>query len=274
MISTARILSIEDEASIREALAVYLEDSGFEVIQAEDGRSGLQYFHDQAPDLVLCDLRMPQMDGLEVLENITRLSPQTPIIIVSGMGEVGDAIEALKLGAWDYVTKPIQDMAVLEHAINKALERANLQQTNQQYREQLERTNNQLNLSLQQFREDEAAGRHIQFQLLPENNLQLDGYSFERALYTSTQLSGDFVDYFPIDNQRIGFYMADVSGHGISSALVTLLLMNQMQRYIELYRNGQNDTILHPARILDQLNQYFYQAQLNKYLTMFYGVLS
>ena len=269
-----RILTIEDHDSIREAITVYLEDSGFEVLQAADGRAGLECFRTDAPDLVLCDLRMPEMDGLEVLESITRESPETPVLIVSGMGEVGDAIEALKLGAWDYVTKPIQDMAVLEHAINNALERARLQQHNRLYREQLERTNSQLNQSLQQFQDDEAAGRHIQSQLLPQNHVQVGGFEFERELFPSTQLSGDFVDYFVIDDRRMGFYMADVSGHGTSSALVTLLLKSEMQRFVEMCHCDLDDVIMHPAKVLEKLNQYLIQAQLKKYLTIFYGVLS
>ncbi|MCG8427040.1 MAG: SpoIIE family protein phosphatase [Chromatiales bacterium] len=269
-----RILSIEDDQAIREAIAIYLEDSGYEVLQAGDGRSGLELFEQETPDLVLCDLRMPTMDGLEVLEQLTKQSPETPVLIVSGMGDVGDAIQALKLGAWDYVTKPIHDMAVLEHAIDKALERAKLQRINRLYREHLERINEQLSQSLQQFHEDEAAGRHIQFQLLPENKEKIGGYIFERALYTSTLLSGDFVDYFTIDEQQLGFYMADVSGHGISSALVTLLLKNQMRRFVELYRSGQDDAIIHPARTLERLNLYLQKAQLKKYLTIFYGVLT
>lgn len=131
------ILAIEDEPVVRESIAAYLEDSGFDVLQAIDGRSGLDTYHRQCPDLVLVDLRMPQVDGLEVLATICKETPETPVIVVSGTGELKDAIKAIRLGAWDFITKPIPDMAVLENAIRKALERAHLLVENRRQREHL-----------------------------------------------------------------------------------------------------------------------------------------
>lgn len=135
---TRKVLTVDDDEFVREILAAYLEDSGFEVLQAENGRLGLETFRSEKPDLVMLDLRMPEMDGLEVLGHITKESPDTPVILVSGMGTIGDAIKALKLGAWDYIAKPIHDMGVLEHAVNKALERAQFIEQRKKYREQLE----------------------------------------------------------------------------------------------------------------------------------------
>ncbi len=134
----ARILTIDDEDIIRESIEAYLEDSGYEVVQAGNGRLGLEVFNREQPDLVLVDLRMPEVDGLDVLAKVTSISPLTPIIVVSGTGVLQDAIEALRLGAWDYVTKPIQDMAVLEYAVDRALERADLLRRKESYNEELE----------------------------------------------------------------------------------------------------------------------------------------
>jgi len=133
-----RILTIEDDDFVREIIVAFLEDAGFTVLQAANGRDGLEMFRREKPDLVLLDLRMPEMDGLEVLSHVTRDAPDTPAIVVSGMGTIGDAIKALRLGAWDYISKPIHDMAVLEHGINKALERAELIRVNRLYHEHLE----------------------------------------------------------------------------------------------------------------------------------------
>lgn len=268
-----KILTIDDEQGIREIIATYLEDSGFQVIEAENGRIGIELCRRERPDLVLCDLRMPEVDGLEVLAVLTEELPETPIIVVSGMGGVSDAIEALKLGAWDYVTKPIEDMAALEHAIDQALERAHLLQENRQYREHLETVNAQLKQSLQQLQEDETSGRRIQFQLLPQDNIRHGSYQFSRHLWTSLYLSGDFVDYFAIDANHVGFYIADVSGHGVSSAFVTILLRSYMNRYLESYWRDNDDAILRPAEILKRINRDVLQGRLEKYLTMFYGVI-
>jgi len=132
------VLIIDDETAVLDTIAAYLEDSGFATLQATDGRSGLELFNKNAPDIVLVDLRMPEIDGLDVLDTICREAPGLPVIVVSGTGVVRDAIEALHLGAWDFITKPIQDMAVLEYAIQRSLERANLLRENKRYREHLE----------------------------------------------------------------------------------------------------------------------------------------
>jgi putative two-component system response regulator len=133
-----RILVVEDDVLMRMSLVTFLQDNGYHVLQAKDGQEGLDVFRRQAPDLVLLDLRMPKLDGLDVLEAITKESPEIPVIIVSGAGSVNDAIKTLKLGAWDYITKPIVDLALLEHAINKSLERAELIQENRRYQNYLE----------------------------------------------------------------------------------------------------------------------------------------
>ena len=269
----ARILTIDDEDLVREILTAYLEDSGFEVIQASDGQTGIELIGRELPDLVLCDLRMPGMDGLQVLAAVTRDFPELPILVVSGLGGMSDAIQALKLGAWDYVTKPIEDMAVLEHAINHALERARLRRENREHREHLEVVNEQLRQTLRRLQEDEAAARRIQFQLLPENNKQYRNYRFSRHLLTSQYLSGDFVDYFAIDGDHLGFYIADVSGHGVSSAFITVMLKSYMGRYRELHRQNRDKGILNPAETLSRLNREIFGCRMEKYLTMFYGVI-
>jgi len=269
----ARILTIDDEASIRNTIVAYLEDSGFEMIEAENGRDGIEQCRRQKPDLVLCDLRMPEVDGLEVLATVGEEFPEMPFIVVSGMGGLGDAIEALKLGAWDYITKPIQDMAVLEHAIKISLERSRLLQQNEEYKKHLEAVNSRLKESLQQLQDDEEAGRKMQFQLLPENNALIHQCEYSRRLMPSMYLSGDFVDYFQIDDHRAGFYMADVSGHGVSSAFVTVLLKSYMSGYLEDFWQKKDDVILNPERVLTGLNQTLLENHLDKYLTMFYCII-
>ena len=92
---TTRILMIDDEQLVLEVFTAFLEDSGFEVLQANDGQTGIELIRQEQPDLVLCDLRMPGMDGLNVLATVTREYPELPILVVSGLGGMGDAIQAL-----------------------------------------------------------------------------------------------------------------------------------------------------------------------------------
>ncbi|BBO69622.1 hypothetical protein DSCA_35520 [Desulfosarcina alkanivorans] len=133
-----RVLIIDDEEIVRDSVSTYLEDSGFVVYQAGDGRDGLSRFYEVTPDVVLLDLRMPRMDGLEVLAAIAGQLDRIPVIVVTGAGVLQDAVAALRLGAFDFVTKPIVDMAVLEHAIRRALEHTRLLEENRRYQAHLE----------------------------------------------------------------------------------------------------------------------------------------
>ncbi len=273
MATPAKILTIEDEPPIRNGIVAYLEDSGFTMLEANDGPTGLDIFRHERPDVVLCDLRLPGMDGLEVLSTITVESPETPVIVVSGVSLLNYAVQALKRGAWDYVTKPIQDMAVLESAVRRVIEHADLLRQNREYREHLERLNSELTQTLKQLQEDEEAGRRIQFQLLPEDNCSFGNYTFRRRLYPSMYLSGDFVDYFPIDDRHIGFYMADVSGHGAASAFVTVMLNTLMVQYRDALWQSKDATIMHPEQTLQRLNRDLCRQNLDKHLTLFYGII-
>lgn len=274
MAKDATILILDDDSATRELLRAYLERSNFQVVEAEYGQTGIEHCRRFQPDLVLCDLRLPDIDGFDVLATIIRELPETPVIVISVINQLSEARKAFMLGASDYLTKPIKNFAVLEHSIRQALERARLLKQNREYQEYLETTNQRLEQSLQQLEEDEEAGRRLQFQLLPRNRKAFGPYYFSRRLWTSLYLSGDFVDYFEIDDEHIGFYMADVSGHGVSSAFVTVLLKSYMNRYLELHRQGKSRGILEPSTIFTRMNRNVLKSGMNKYLTMFYGVIN
>lgn len=251
----------------------YLDQQGHAVSTAADGATGIDLCRASTPNLVLCDLRMPGMDGLAVLGAVRAEFPELPLIVISGTGDMGDAIQALKLGAADFLTKPIEDFAVLDHAVGKALERARLQAENRTYRASLEATNARLTATLRQLEADEENGRQIQFALLPASPARFGTFELTRFLAPSAFLSGDFVDYFSIDDTHFGFYMADVSGHGVPSAVITVLLKGYVGRYLENYRRYGESTIRDPAALLTALNREFLAGQYGKHLTMFYGVV-
>ncbi len=133
-----KVLVIDDDTAVRKSLRFYLEDLDYLVAEAADGRDGLAQFNRDAPDVVLVDLRMPEVDGHRVLEKLSREAPDTPLIVISGTGHIGDTVEALRLGAWDYILKPINDLSILDHAIAKALERSRLLRENRDYQQHLE----------------------------------------------------------------------------------------------------------------------------------------
>jgi PAS domain S-box-containing protein len=132
------ILVIDDDEAVLLSQAGYLEDLGYTVRCASNGEQGLALFRSDPPDMILCDLRMPGIDGLEVLRAVRRESPDMPFVIISGMGVMKDVIEALRLGAWDYLPKPFDDFSILRHTVEKMLDRVRLMQQNRRYQEQLE----------------------------------------------------------------------------------------------------------------------------------------
>ncbi|MDB9911935.1 sigma-54 dependent transcriptional regulator [Flavobacteriaceae bacterium] len=104
----AKILIIEDEAAIRRVLVKILseENSAYQVTQAEDGLEGIEKIRDEDFDLVLCDIKMPKMDGVEVLQAAKKIKPETPMVMISGHGDLDTAVQTMRLGAFDYISKP------------------------------------------------------------------------------------------------------------------------------------------------------------------------
>ncbi len=132
------ILTIDDEQLVRRSFRLFLEDGGYQVLEAETGRQGLQMATKHHPDLILLDLRMPDFDGLATLSQLQEELTEIPVVVISGTGDIRDVIEALRRGAWDYLTKPLTNMAVLEHAIERSLEQSRLRRENLSYQESLE----------------------------------------------------------------------------------------------------------------------------------------
>lgn len=133
-----KVLIIDDDPDIRRSILSYLEDMGFALLQASGGKEGIELFNRHKPDLVFTDLMMPEVDGLTVLETICRTSPETPVVVISGNGSVEYAIQAMRKGAWDYITKPIHDFAQLEKIADQVLDRALSQKSEKAYQESLQ----------------------------------------------------------------------------------------------------------------------------------------
>jgi len=270
---TAKTLIIDDDAVLRNNIREYFEDAGFVIIEASDGKQGLEVFRQEKPDVVVTDLQMPVQNGLEVLKILTKEFPETPVVVISEPGGLDDVIQALRIGAWDYLTKPIAQLPILEHAVCRALERSRLIQENRIYRRELELANQALKKNLDILEQDQEAGRSVQMRLLPEQAVRFGPYSFTHRVTPSLYLSGDFVDYFKINDNQFGFYIADVSGHGASSAFVTVLLKSTMSQILTHYQTQNDGLILEPDKVLSRLAYEIHTAKLGKYLTMIYGVV-
>lgn len=122
-----KILIIEDEAAIRRVLVKILseENDTYQVEEAEDGLSGIEKIKKDDFDLVLCDIKMPKMDGVEVLEAVKKIKPETPMVMISGHGDLDTAVNTMRLGAFDYISKP-PDLNRLLNTVRIALDRKEL----------------------------------------------------------------------------------------------------------------------------------------------------
>jgi len=132
------ILLVDDEAGIRKVLGISLQDSGYDVHTAENGQEALRLFKEIDPPIVLTDIKMPDIDGIELLRRIKLEDPDTEVIMFTGHGDMELAIKSLKHDATDFVTKPIND-EVLDIALKRALERISMRRQLREYTENLER---------------------------------------------------------------------------------------------------------------------------------------
>ena len=123
----SKILIIEDEAAIRRVLTKILSEESvtYQVEDAEDGLQGLEKIKNQDYDLILCDIKMPKMDGIELLEAVKKIKPEIPMVMISGHGDMETAIHSMKLGAFDYISKP-PDLNRLLNTVRNALDKKQL----------------------------------------------------------------------------------------------------------------------------------------------------
>jgi DNA-binding NtrC family response regulator len=122
-----KILIIEDEQSIRRVLKKIISDENktYEVEEAEDGLEGLDMIQNTDYDLILCDIKMPKVDGVEVLEKVRRTKPEIPVVMISGHGDLETAVKTMRMGAFDYISKP-PDLNRLLNTVRNALDRKEL----------------------------------------------------------------------------------------------------------------------------------------------------
>ncbi len=149
MNNKGNILVVDDERPQREILKTILEDEGYAVHTAGSGREALELFKTAAPDLVLTDLKMPDIDGMSLLNSFTRYSGSSPVIMMTAYGTINSAVEAMKKGAFDYLTKPLERDELLI-TVKRAFEKVNLEKENRILRQELE----------ERFRIDGIVGSH------------------------------------------------------------------------------------------------------------------
>ena len=267
-----QLLLIDNDEVERKSVAAYLKGAGFIVLEASNVSQGLDILADHQPEVVLCDLNATGTDS-GPLQAIKSDFADTPVIVMATDGVMSDVVWALRYGAADYLIKPIADMEVLEHAISRCQEQRQLRQQNLDYRQKLEQAHQGLQESFKVLELDQLAGREVQLKMLPPTVKQFGKYQFSHRIIPSFYLSGDFVDYFTVGDDFVVYFIADVSGHGASSAFVTVLLKNMFARKRSDYLHQNDASILSPAAMLDIANRNLLTTDIGKHATLCVGVI-
>ena len=270
------ILLLDADSAERQIVGDFLRDQGCEVLEGSDGKEGLSKLKAYSPSLIITSMSLLSMTGIELLAEVRRINETVPVIVTSKAPCVTDVVEALNLGACNFIVRSNSVVDDYSTPVAKALEVVRLRCKQEQYVENLVEGNIKLENSLNLMNADQEAGRCVQMKLLPETPFYFHHYELSHKIIPSLCLSGDFIDYFAINDDEFGFYLADVSGHGSSSAFVTVLLkavMGELRRALPLV-SAHNTELRSPARVLGRINDELVAASLGKHVAMFYGVIN
>ncbi|WP_295802354.1 SpoIIE family protein phosphatase [uncultured Microbulbifer sp.] len=270
------IVLIEPDQPARDLVQSTVARLGYTVTLLESGVEAIAQVAPDKHELVITDLHLPDIGGLEVLRKVKQRSPETAVVVLASNSEVTDVVQALRLGASDYLLKPLTDRRVIEHAISRITEARDLADQNREYREQLEERNRELHDHIELLQRDHEAGRQLQQHLLPRTPYKYPaGIEAAYRLLPSLYLSGDFIDYGLFGERFVAFYLVDVSGHGVSSALVTALIKHSImhllrERPLFSQLNSIDSDLI---EILTLINNELLGTHLDKHASMFVGVV-
>lgn len=274
MTSKGTLLIVDDQLERAEALSQMLSAEGYSIRLITDyEHAEYSLGTDSELDVVLCELGLKDISWQEARHALREMDVQVPAIMLSDTADVAMITTALRLGATDYFERPIEDTEAFFNSIERCIRQRRLRRELQTSRERLEAANTELRGTVQVLEQDQQAGRQVQLRMLPATPLLLNGYAFSHTVIPSLYLSGDFTDYFTVGAHHVIFFMADVSGHGSSSAFATVLLKNLFARKRSDLLRRDDETVLNPTAMLELANKELLELAVGKFATMVVGLL-
>ncbi|MEE4191025.1 MAG: SpoIIE family protein phosphatase [Halieaceae bacterium] len=270
---SGKILLLEKDAQTANAIADRLVAQGYYVEISEQVDPSLDGDIDDDVDVVLCDLDLPDISWEGVFEVLSERQQEVSAIMLSSHEQVVDIMTALRLGFRDFFHKPIDDWDALLSSVARCAEESRLRRENAAYRAKLEGTNAELRGTVQVLEQDQQAGRHVQMRMLPQSPVEIDGFRFSHSVIPSLYLSGDYTDYFRVGEGHAVFVISDVSGHGSSSAFVTVLLKNLLARKRSDFIHRDDYLIMNPVEMLQRANRDLLELGIGKFATVVMGVI-
>jgi sigma-B regulation protein RsbU (phosphoserine phosphatase) len=266
------LLLVEDDPTYRLMLRRYLEPRGFATVAACDGAQALEQIRQRTFDLVLLDVLLPDMSGLDVLRKLREQYSATelPVVMATGQNQSSDVVEALRLGANDYLTKPFDYPVVLARVQTQLQLKRSVDQI-RTLEHQLKHQNEQLLQANQRLNADLEAAARVQMALLPKVLPSVPGAVFAYRFRPCEALAGDLLNVTPINNHQMALHVLDVVGHGVASALLAVMVSRVLSR---LTQGKTSLPALGPAEVADHLNREFaWDPSIEQYFTLLFGLL-
>ncbi|RUO26349.1 response regulator [Aliidiomarina minuta] len=243
---STRVLLIEDDNVFADLMTRFLQNRGYKVTLAADGESGLEACQNDDPDIVLCDLNLPQMSGLQILQKLVEDCSQVPVIVISGSERMSDIREAVRLGAWDYLVKPVGQLETIDLAIQNCLTRSSLEDS-------WERERWELDDHIDVLFDNQAVTQRLTKDLIPQGDLAVGSFVISHHL---SELSHEnyWLDYYKLPGNQAMAVIASaqaVAGQTLISLLVLKTLFNPLLR---LSAGGDEDLLKYPHKVLEHLN--------------------
>jgi serine phosphatase RsbU (regulator of sigma subunit) len=272
--SRGNVLIIDDHSDRADAMAKFLSTSGFHTQVVTDvGNSVFSLGPDSETDVILCELDLKDFSWTDARHVLRAMDIQVPSIMFCDTADTDRIMTALRLGVSDFFLRPVEDKSALLRSIERCVRQRTLRRELQESRRRLEAANFELRGTVKMLEQDQQAGRQVQLRMLPATPMVLRNYVFSHTVIPSLYLSGDFTDYFTVGDNHVIFFMADVSGHGSSSAFATVLLKNLFARKRSDFSRRDDDTVMHPVAMLQHANKELLELGVEKFATMVVGLL-
>ncbi|MDQ1931207.1 two-component system response regulator RssB [Cronobacter sakazakii] len=249
-----QILIVEDEAVFRSMLDAWLSSLGAQTHLAEDGVDALEQMHDAAPDLLICDLEMPRMNGLKLIERLRNDGNQTPILVISATDNMADIAKALRLGVQDVLLKPVKDFNRLRETVYACLY-PNMFNSRVEEEERLFQDWDAL------VNNPHAAAKLLKELQPPVQQVMSHCRVNYRQLVAADEL-GLVLDIAPISDNDLAFYCLDVTRAGDNGVLAALLLRALFNGLLQEQLSQQRQRLPELGALLKQVNQLLRQANL------------
>lgn len=266
-VGPGELLVVDDATGTLKEMVRFLEKSGFDVRSITTAGDCIQELKDDHPDLLILQAHSIASG---FLDRVSRLGLDTGILVLVEPGHIEEILPLLDSGVSDYLEFPVAETALLSHAVNRNIRHIKEHRRRKQTEQDLEKLNKTLVDNFRTLERDQQSGFRVQQSMMPESPLSIGNVTFNHKIIPSLILSGDFIDYIELSDHRLLFYMSDVSGHGASSAFVTVLLKSLSRR---LPRESQEHDLSNPGLILKWFNQELLECELDHHVTMFIGML-